>query len=121
MDAGVIEEFSRARDRLIGIAYGIIGDLGEAEDVVQEAWLRLFRSSADIEDVTGWLVVTTSRLALDVVRSARRRRESYVGPWLAEPLVAHADPSTDPAERTTLADTISMAMLVVLESLSPAE
>jgi RNA polymerase sigma-70 factor (ECF subfamily) len=120
-DTEVIEEFSEARDRLIGIAYGIIGDLGEAEDVVQEAWLRLFRSNADIEDVTGWLVVTTSRLALDVVRSARRRRESYVGPWLPEPLVTRAEPGADPAERTTLADTISMAMLVVLESLSPAE
>jgi RNA polymerase sigma-70 factor (ECF subfamily) len=117
----MIKEFGEARDRLIGIAYGIIGDLGEAEDVVQEAWLRLFHSGADIEDVTGWLVVTTSRLALDVVRSARRRRESYVGPWLPEPLVTHADPRADPAERTTLADTISMAMLVVLESLSPAE
>ncbi|WP_228717437.1 RNA polymerase sigma factor SigJ [Allosaccharopolyspora coralli] len=110
--------FGRERARLVTIAYGIIGDLGEAEDVVQEAWLRMRRTHG-IEDVAGWLVVVTSRLALDVVRSARRRREDYVGPWLPEPLVDTTGP--DPADRVTLDESVSTAMLVVLETLSPAE
>ncbi|WP_086820659.1 RNA polymerase sigma factor SigJ [Allokutzneria sp. NRRL B-24872] len=110
-------EFQRARPRLVGIAYGIIGDLGEAEDVVQEAWLRLSRTEG-VVDVTGWLVVATSRLALDVMRSARKRREDYVGPWLPEPVVSTEE---GPEDRVTLADSVNMAMLVVLETLSPAE
>ena len=118
MDTDPTQRFQDDRPRLLSIAYGIIGDLGEAEDVVQEAWLRMRRTDS-IEDVTGWLVVVTSRLALDVVRSARKRREDYVGPWLPEPLVEVTD--ADPADRVTLADSVSMAMLVVLETLSPAE
>lgn len=110
--------FERERARLINIAYGIIGDLGEAEDVVQEAWVRMRRSQG-IHDVAGWLVVVTSRLALDVVRSARQQREDYVGPWLPEPLVEATGP--DPADRVTLDESVSTAMLVVLETLSPAE
>ncbi|GAA4024074.1 RNA polymerase sigma-70 factor [Allokutzneria multivorans] len=102
---------------MVGIAYGIIGDLGEAEDVVQEAWLRLSRTEG-VVDVTGWLVVATSRLALDVMRSARKRREDYVGPWLPEPVVSTEE---GPEDRVTLADSVNMAMLVVLETLSPAE
>jgi RNA polymerase sigma-70 factor (ECF subfamily) len=117
-DKHATEQFLRERDRLLGIAYGIIGDLGEAEDVVQEAWVRL-RRSTDVDDVSGWLVVVTSRLALDVVRSARKHREDYVGPWLPEPLVDL--PGSDPADHVALADSVSHAMLVVLETLSPAE
>lgn len=109
-----VREFLEAKDRLLGIAYGITGDLGAAEDIVQEAWVRL--SHADgIGDVTGWLVVATSRLALDHVRSARFRRERYVGQWLPEPLV------DGPEDRITLAESVTMALLVVLETLSPAE
>ncbi|MDR7302101.1 RNA polymerase sigma factor SigJ [Haloactinomyces albus] len=118
-DNGTTERFLHERQRLFSIAYSIVGDLGEAEDVVQEAWLRLCRASAEIDDTSGWLVVTTSRLALDVMRSARKRREDYVGPWLPDPLVESAD--TDPADRAALADSVSMAVLVVLETLSPAE
>jgi RNA polymerase sigma-70 factor (ECF subfamily) len=114
----VQEEFVQAWDRLVGIAYGITGDLGAAEDVVQEAWLRLDRSGEDVQDVTGWLVVATARLALDHVKSARHRREQYVGPWLPEPLVAE---DADPADRVTMAESVNLAMLVVLETLSPAE
>ncbi|WP_211256740.1 RNA polymerase sigma factor SigJ [Allokutzneria albata] len=110
-------EFQRERPRLLGIAYGIIGDLGEAEDVVQEAWLRLSRTEG-VADVTAWLVVAVSRLALDVMRSARKRREDYVGPWLPEPVVSTEE---GPEDRVTLADSVDMAMLVVLETLSPAE
>ncbi|ONI91354.1 RNA polymerase sigma-70 factor [Actinosynnema sp. ALI-1.44] len=109
-----MREFLEAKDRLLGIAYGITGDLGAAEDIVQEAWVRLSRTEG-IEDTTGWLVVTTSRLALDHVRSARVRREQYVGPWLPEPLV------DGPEDRVTMAESVNMALLVVLETLSPAE
>ncbi|MEU7689486.1 RNA polymerase sigma factor SigJ [Microbispora hainanensis] len=115
------ETFLAMRPRLLGVAYGLLGSLDEAEDVVQDAWLRLRSAEAaggdEIRDVTGWLVVTVSRLALDVLRSARHRREEYVGPWLPEPVIAQPDP----AERVTLDESMSMAMLVVLESLSPAE
>lgn len=112
------EEFIEARDRLLGIAYNITGDRGAAEDIVQDAWLRLDRAD-DVEDVTGWLVVVTARLALDHVRSARHQRERYVGPWLPEPLV---EPIPDePADRVTMVESVSLAMLVVLETLSPAE
>ncbi|GAA3153973.1 RNA polymerase sigma-70 factor [Planomonospora alba] len=111
-------EFHAIRPRLAGVAYGLLGSVDEADDVVQDAWLRLVRADrTGIDDVTGWLVVTVSRLALDVLRSARVRREEYVGPWLPEPVVTDGDP----AERVTLAESMSLAMLVVLESLSPAE
>nr|WP_157528388.1 RNA polymerase sigma factor SigJ [Kibdelosporangium sp. MJ126-NF4]CEL18275.1 putative sigma factor [Kibdelosporangium sp. MJ126-NF4]CTQ97761.1 putative sigma factor [Kibdelosporangium sp. MJ126-NF4] len=109
-----MREFLEAKDRLLGIAYGITGDLGAAEDIVQDAWIRLSRADG-VDDVTGWLVVTTSRLALDHVRSARFRREQYVGPWLPEPLV------DGPEDRITMAESVNMALLVVLETLSPAE
>ncbi|MFF5208156.1 RNA polymerase sigma factor SigJ [Streptosporangium sp. NPDC000396] len=119
-DEGLAAEFAVIRPRLVGVAYGLLGSLDEAEDVVQDAWFRLGRAGhAEIQDITGWLVVTVSRLALDVLRSARVRREDYVGPWLPEPVVAEAE--ADPADRVTLAESMSLAMLVVLESLSPAE
>ncbi|MBG0820227.1 RNA polymerase sigma factor SigJ [Planomonospora sp. ID91781] len=115
---GLAAEFHAIRPRLVGVAYGLLGTVDEADDVVQDAWLRLVRADrTEIRDVTGWLVVTVSRLALDVLRSARVRREEYVGPWLPEPVVEEADP----AERVTLDESMSLAMLVVLESLSPAE
>ncbi len=104
------------RPRLVRLAYGLLGDLAESEDVVQDAWLRLNRAEEKPEDVEGWLVVTVSRLALDVLKSARKRREEYVGPWLPEPVV-----DADPADRVTLDESLSLAMFVVLESLSPAE
>ncbi|MER5649857.1 RNA polymerase sigma factor SigJ [Streptosporangium sp. NPDC002524] len=120
-DEALAAEFGAIRPRLVGVAYGLLGSVDEAEDVVQDAWFRLFRlggaERSEIGDVTGWLVVTVSRLALDVLRSARVRREEYVGPWLPEPVVGEGDP----ADRVTLDESMSLAMLVVLESLSPAE
>ncbi|QBI19604.1 sigma-70 family RNA polymerase sigma factor [Egibacter rhizosphaerae] len=114
----VAAAFERLRPRLIGVAYGLLGTLGEAEDAVQEAWLRLQRSDVEtIDDLTGWLVSTTSRIAIDVLRSARVRREAYVGPWLPEPI----ETVDDPADSVGLADTLSWAMMVVLETLGPAE
>jgi RNA polymerase sigma-70 factor (ECF subfamily) len=110
------ERFEQARPRLLRLAYSELGDIGEAEDVVQEAWLRLVRSGpGTIENLDGWLTTVVARLALDRLRSARARRETYVGPWLPEPL------SDDPADRVTLDESVSYALLTVLERLSPAE
>lgn len=111
------EHFVRARPRLLRLAYSELGDLSEAEDVVQDAWLRLQRSDpAAIENLDGWLTTVVARLALDRLQSARARREQYVGPWLPEPLV-----SEDPVDRVTLDESVSYALLTVLEQLSPAE
>jgi RNA polymerase sigma-70 factor (ECF subfamily) len=109
-------EFEALRPQLTRVAYGMLGSLAEAEDVVQEAWLRLERSDPDgIEDLRAWLTTVVGRLALDALGSARRRRESYIGEWLPEPLVE--EEGDDP----TLDESVSTALLVVLERLSPAE
>jgi RNA polymerase sigma-70 factor (ECF subfamily) len=124
--------FERRRPHLQRVAYAILGSLSEAEDVVQDAWLRLQRQAdaEQIRDLRVWLTITVSRLALDALSSARARREEYVGPWLPEPLVARTHPlgesaaviaAEDPADRITLEESISMALLIVLERLSPAE
>lgn len=119
----VAARFAQARPRLLRLAYIELGDVGEAEDVVQEAWLRLQGADAEaIENLDGWLTTVVGRLALDRLRSARARRETYVGPWLPEPLASEdALPSEDPADRVTLDETVSFALLTVLEQLSPAE
>ncbi|MBE2319369.1 RNA polymerase sigma factor SigJ [Solirubrobacter sp. CPCC 204708] len=115
------QRFAELRPRLVRIAYSELGDLSEAEDVVQEAWLRLERAGADsVCDLERWLTVVVARLALDALRSARARRETYVGPWLPEPLLS-PDATEDPADRVTLDETVSYALLAVLEQLSPAE
>jgi RNA polymerase sigma-70 factor (ECF subfamily) len=112
------ERFEALRPRLLRIAYGQLGSLAEAEDVLQDAWLRLQRVDTDeIRDLEGWLITTVSRLALDTLKSARVQREAYVGPWLPEPLVSEPGPE----EATVRADDVSLALLVVLESLSAAE
>jgi RNA polymerase sigma-70 factor (ECF subfamily) len=114
--------YTAARPRLIAIAYAILGSHADAEDVVAETWLRLQGADdkTEIRDVVGWATVAVGRAALDAYRSARVRRERYVGPWLPEPRV-NPDALADPADRVTLDDQVSFAMLVVLESLSPAE
>ncbi len=113
--------FEAHRPRLLRVAYATVGSVSEAEDCVQEAWLRLqAQDPASIRDLGAWLTTTVSRLAYDALGSARARRERYVGPWLPEPLVEGlAD--DDPADRVTLDESVSMALLVVLERLSPAE
>lgn len=123
--ADLAAQFQAARRRLVGVAYAILGSYSEAEDVVADTWIRLAAADrADpIRDVEGWAIVAVSRGALDAYRSARRRREVYVGPWLPEPLMS-GRPSIDggdPSDRVALDDTVSFALLVVLESLSPAE
>lgn len=110
-------EFEALRPQLTRVAYGMLGSLAEAEDIVQEAWLRLGRADrAAIDDLRAWLTAVVGRLALDALGSARRRRESYVGEWLPEPVVEEWG-DDDP----TLDESVSTALLVVLERLSPAE
>ncbi len=117
--AELAAEFEALRPLLTRVAYAVLGSLAEAEDVVQEAWLRLGRADAgEIDDLRAWLTTVVGRLALDALGSARRRRERYVGEWLPEPLVE--DLGAAPAE-PTLDQSVSTALLVVLERLSPAE
>jgi RNA polymerase sigma-70 factor, ECF subfamily len=109
-------EFEALRPHLTRVAYSVLGSVAEAEDCVQEAWLRLGRADAEeIDDLRAWLTTVVGRLALDALGSARRRRESYVGEWLPEPLVDEV------GEDPTLDEAVSTALLVVLERLSPAE
>ncbi|MFI6825688.1 RNA polymerase sigma-70 factor [Kribbella sp. NPDC050241] len=103
------------RPLLLSIAYRMLGSFGDAEDVVQEAYLRLHREE-DVESPKAFLTTVTTRLAIDQLRSARRKRELYVGPWLPEPAV---DEYVDLADRAALSDSLSTAFLVVLERLSP--
>jgi RNA polymerase sigma-70 factor (ECF subfamily) len=116
------QAFEAQRPRLVRVAYATVGSVAEAEDCVQEAWLRLRRvqDPAGIRDLGAWLTTTVSRLALDVLGRAQARRERYVGPWLPEPLVEDIA-AGDPADRVTLDESVSMALLVVLERLTPAE
>jgi RNA polymerase sigma-70 factor (ECF subfamily) len=109
------------RPLLFSIAYRMIGSVSEAEDIVQEAYLRYHRAQpADVENPKAYLSAVTTRLAIDHLRSARARREEYVGPWLPEPLVVD-ESATDPSEQAELADSLSLAFLVLLERLTPVE
>lgn len=127
-------EYTRIRPRLLRAAYALLGTHAEAEDVVADTWLRL--AAADqrerVADVEAWAVVAVSRRALDVLRSARVQREAYVGPWLPEPLIERlpgpavppgmaAAGLADPADQVTLDESVSYALMVVLETLTPAE
>ena len=116
------EEFEELRPSAFAIAYRMLGSVSEAEDVVQEGFLRLHRARAGgerIESPRAYLSTVVSRLSLDHLRSARVRRETYVGEWLPEPLLASAD--DDPARKAEMADSLSLAFLVLLESLSPEQ
>jgi RNA polymerase sigma-70 factor (ECF subfamily) len=102
-----------------GVAYRMLGSVSEAEDVAQEALFRLTRQEDPIDEPAAWITTVATRLSINVLRSARARRESYVGPWLPEPLVE--DPAPGPASRAELADSLSLALLVLLERLTPVE
>jgi RNA polymerase sigma-70 factor (ECF subfamily) len=112
-----VEDFLAARPMLFALAYRMLGSTSEAEDVLQEAWLRA-STAADVHNAEAWLTTVVTRLCLDVLGSARVRREEYVGPWLPEPLVSSDD---GPEQAAELADSVSLAFLVLLEELSPAE
>ncbi|NSC25431.1 RNA polymerase sigma-70 factor [Streptomyces albus subsp. chlorinus] len=114
-----VEEFEELRPLLFSIAYRILGSVGEAEDAVQETWLRFDGSTARPLSTKAFLSSVVTRISIDVLRSARVRREEYTGPWFPEPLLS--DPYQDPARAVELADSVSMAALLLLERLSPAE
>ena len=115
------ERFEQQRPRLQALAYRMLGSLAEAEDAVQEAWLRVSRASGeDVDNVAGWLTTIVSRQCLNMLRSRAARREDPLDVWLPDPIV-ESGAGTDPAEQSVLADSVGLALLVVLESLDPAE
>jgi RNA polymerase sigma-70 factor (ECF subfamily) len=122
---GDVAIFERHRARLLNIAYRMLGEMAAAEDVVQEAWLRWRTAEADdIRNPRAWLSTATVRLSLDALRAARARRESYVGPWLPEPILpddTRIFAADAPAEHAELASDLSLALMHVLERLSPEE
>lgn len=122
----------RERSVLLGLSYRLLGSLADAEDAVQETYIRWYRlpeqERREVNHPRAWLIKTASRIGLDMLTSARARREQYIGEWLPEPLPAagrwssqHTESLTDPADRVTLDDSVSMAVLVVLEAMTPAE
>ena len=113
------EEFEELRPLLFSIAYRILGSVSEAEDAVQDTWLRYAASRTEPASAKAFLSAVVTRICVDVLRSARRRREAYVGPWFPEPLLS--DPYEDPERSAELADSVSMAALLLLERLSPLE
>ena len=113
------EEFEQLRPLLFAIAYRILGSVSEAEDAVQETWLRYETSSTQPTSTKAFLSAVVTRISIDVLRSARLRREEYVGQWLPEPLLT--DPYEDPERSAQLAVSVSMAALLLLERLSPLE
>jgi RNA polymerase sigma factor (sigma-70 family) len=115
------ERFEEHRRHLRAVAYRMLGSLSEADDAVQEAWLRLARSDADeIENLGGWLTTVVARVSLNTLRSRNRRREEPLGVHLPDPIVDSTD-GTDPEHEVLLADSVGLALLVVLETLSPPE
>jgi RNA polymerase sigma factor (sigma-70 family) len=113
--------FERRRGHLQAVAYRMLGSVAEAEDAVQDAWMRLSRSDADaVANLDGWLTTVVGRICIDVLRARRSRNEDYVGTWMPEPVVS-IDTTADPEHEAELADSVGLAMLVVLETLAPAE
>src|ERR671935_3006151 len=109
------ERFEEHRAHLHAVAYRMLGSVSEADDAVQEAWLRLSRSDTDgVENLGGWLTTVVGRVCLDMLRARRARREERFGTWLPEPIVA-ADEGASPEEEALLADSVGLALLVVLE------
>jgi len=114
-------DYTRYRPLMFSIAYRMTGSVSDAEDIVQEAFLRATRNNDTADNQKAYLATITTRLAIDHLRSARVRRESYVGTWLPEPLVGDVGHAPGPAELAETSDSLSMAFLVLLESLSPPE
>ena len=121
-DTLLAQEFEEHRQHLHAVAYRMLGTTGEADDAVQEAWLRLSRSdTSEVENLGGWLTTVVGRVSLDLLRSRKaRREESLEETHVPDPIVSSAD-GTDPEQEALLADSVGLAMLVVLETLSPAE
>jgi RNA polymerase sigma-70 factor, ECF subfamily len=120
--ASLADDFEAQRARLRALAYRMLGSLAEADDAVQEAWLRLSRAdAAAIDNLGGWLTTVTARVCLDMLRSRRARREEPVGVHVPEPILSSATTGPDPEQEALLADQVGLALLVVLETLTPAE
>jgi RNA polymerase sigma-70 factor, ECF subfamily len=116
-----IEQFEQHRPHLRGVAYRMLGSLSEADDALQEAWLRLIRSDTEtVANLGGWLTTVVGRVCLDILRARRSRQEDYVGSWLPEPIVS-LDTETDHEQEAMLADSVGLALLVVVETLTPAD
>jgi RNA polymerase sigma factor (sigma-70 family) len=121
-DDPIAAQFEEHRTRLRAVAYRMLGSRSEAEDAVQEAWLRLDRSGGEeIANLPGWLTTVVARVALDMLKARNRRREDYVGSWLPEPVVADETEASDPERQALIADSVGLALLVVLETLAPKE
>jgi RNA polymerase sigma-70 factor, ECF subfamily len=119
--AWLTEEFERERPRLASVAFRLLGSQAEADDALQEAWLRIDRAGAEgVENVGGWLTTIVARVCLNLLRSRRRRREESLDDVLPDPMVT-ADPGTDPEGEAVLADSVGIALMVVLDTLTPAE
>jgi RNA polymerase sigma factor (sigma-70 family) len=115
------EQFEEHRPRLLSVAYRMLGSLTDAEDALQEAWVRSTRADGSaIDNVGGWLTTVVGRACIDLLRSRQARREHLTGTWLPEPVVSRGE-HPDPAEESLLADSVGLALLVVLETLDPAE
>jgi len=115
------EQFDGLRPRLRTIAYRILGSPSDADDAVQEAWLRLSRAdSAAVENLAAWLTTVVARVCLDMLRARSARREEYIGSWLPEPIVL-IDDAASPEDEVLIADSVGLALLVVLETLTPSE
>jgi RNA polymerase sigma-70 factor (ECF subfamily) len=117
------EEFEQNRDHLRAVAQRMLGSPAEADDAVQEAWLRLSRSdTAEVENMRAWLTTVVSRICLDMLRARRTRREDLVDEWSGQPVVAlFEDRAGDPEHEALLADSVGVALMVVLDTLAPAE
>jgi len=113
-------QFEQQRRRLQAVAYRMLGSMSEAEDAVQQTWLRLSNSDTVIANMAGWLTTAVGRVCIDMLRARQARREDYVGTWLPEPIV-HLDDPSGPEDEAMMADSVGLAMLVVLENLGPAE
>jgi RNA polymerase sigma factor (sigma-70 family) len=113
-------EFERHRARLRAVAYRMLGTVSDADDAVQEAWLRLHRADADaIANLSGWLTSVIARVSVDMLRARSARREDYMGSWLPEPLVHGDEMPGDPEYEALMADSVGLALLVVLDTLAP--
>jgi RNA polymerase sigma factor (sigma-70 family) len=121
VDELLAERFEANRGHLRAVAYRMLGSVSEADDAVQESWLRVSRAGADgVENLGGWLTTIVARVSLDMLRSRRSRREEPFGPHVPEPIVSRED-GVDPEHEALLADSVGLALLVVLETLTPPE
>ncbi|MGH8860585.1 MAG: RNA polymerase sigma factor SigJ [Jatrophihabitantaceae bacterium] len=115
------ERFEQYRPRLRAVSYRMLGSLSEADDAVQEAWLRVSRAdTSDVEDLGAWLTTVVARICLNVLRSRASRREEPIGPHMPDPIVSAVD-AVDPEHETLIADSVGLALLIVLDTLAPAE